>query len=748
MSITFPLTEAGWIPVSDSAGHRAVGIREALTRAHEVRLDVMPGHEHAVLLRLLLAVYDAAAGPATIQEWATAWQAPALDIDRVTAYLDAWGERLDLFHPQRPAFQAGGLTKFPRGHKVLRPAYLGGQAGEWFANGELNSPEPVPAAEAARHLLVRLAYDVAGIKGGIGGGRTFGAWLGRLGAVTHTSFAAPTLKDELLLNLPPAARAPGDRPVWEQDDLPLTPGAQRPVAGRLDWWTWPSRLMRLQPDGDGRVAAVAWHDGLRPDSSLYEAAQAHDPLTAWAEPGKRIHPGDEYGYLPAWYGGRVVLTDTAVMRHVVQAAEKGVLPAGYPLRLTAAWTQYNVHKVVIEDERGDTVSLGPAGLLADVETRHRLAAAADFAQRVPRVIRGRLSAEGEPELGKVGPLVLPDLHGPWKTLLEGLHAGRGEGAVRAWRETVTEETEQLAEREVRTRSSLDKARMLQRIRSYLTAIPVDSHPGQPCQARGNRKKTASARQAVEPAPRSALQEPAQETPETPAGRSAVRSPLAGVRNQIDPEVIYTVRTLAELLQCAETSVRSMATYGWLPGARISSHRRGGRQYEWDGRTLLQLADQELQVEYDHQRFAPQTLYRIGCRCDSCTNAHGEESVRWRREWAEELFPEAARMRLLKLVERGMPVAQAAAEVGTTPGRVYGRTAWDTEFAEALNWASRALCVLGKDDPRCGSAAGYRGSTSQPQGGESPVRPPCRGTACRTWRREQSRRERGGAARQA
>lgn len=739
MSVAFPLAEAGWIPVSDSAGHREVGIREALTRAHEVRLGVLPGHEHCVLLRLLLAVYDAAAGPATWQEWAAAWQAPALDTGRVTAYLDTWGERLDLFHPQRPAFQAGGLTDFPREHKVLRPAYLGGRAGEWLASGELNSPEPIPAAQAARNLLVRIAYDVAGIKGGIGGGRTYGSWLGHLGTVTHTSVAGRTLKDELLLNLPPAARTPGDRPVWEQDDLPLTPGAQRPVAGRLDWWTWPSRLMRLRPDSNGHVTAVAWHDGLRPDSSPYEAAQAHDPLTAWAEPGKRVHPGDEYGYLPAWYGGRVVLTDTAVMRHVVQAAAAGYVPADYPLRCNVAWTAYNVHKVVIEDERGDTAPLGMAGLLADAEARHWLAAAADFAQRVPRVIRSRVSAEGVPEFAKVGALVLPFLHGPWQRLLDGLRAGQGEGAVRAWRQTVTEETVQLVEREVRARSSLDKARIVQKVHNYLLAIPVGAHPGQPLPSRGTQKPAAPAQ--VE----EVLQEPVQEAPEA-AGTNIVCSPLASVRDRIAPEAVYTVRALAELLGCSESSVRSMATYGWLPGSRVLTHPRGGRKYEWDGRVLLELADQDLKVVYDHDRFAPQTLYRVGCRCDSCTAAHSADSARWRREWAEELFPETARMRLLKLVGTGMPVNQAATTVGTTPGRVYGRAAWDAEFAEALDWASRALCVLGEDDPRCGSAAGYRGSTSRAQDEDSPKRPPCRGTACREWRRVQSRRERGNDTR--
>src|SRR5690606_33638949 len=142
----------------------------------------------------------------------------------------------------------------------------------------------------------------------------------------------------------------------------------------------------------------------------------------------------------------------------------------------AAWTTYNVHKVVTEDERGGTALIGPAGLVTGVEARHQLAAAADFAQRVPRVIHDRLSPKDGPQLGKAGPLALPALHAAWITLLDGLRAGRGNEAVHAWREAVTEEAVQLVERDVNARSPHDRTRVVHQVTSYLRAIPVDAHP--------------------------------------------------------------------------------------------------------------------------------------------------------------------------------------------------------------------------------------------------------------------------------
>ncbi|WP_328373405.1 hypothetical protein OG800_50235 (plasmid) [Streptomyces sp. NBC_00445] len=213
-------------------------------------------------------------------------------------------------------------------------------------------------------------------------------------------------------------------------------------------------------------------------------------------------------------------------------------------------------------------------------------------------------------------------------------------------------------------------------------------------------------------------------------------PLVQCAERIDPEAVYTVAGIARLLGMAASSVKGMAGYGWLPGGRMQPHARGGRQRVWAGAQLLQLAQKPLVVEYDHERYSPVTLYRVGCRCDVCAQAHADASKAQRRASAEETFPAESRRQLLKQITDGMPVAQAAAAVGVSRSRVYGRADWDPDFAEELDEATWSLCVAGEDSPVCGTASGYRGQPGQLNG-----RPGCRGTACREWRRGAGRDER-------
>ncbi|WP_208868544.1 hypothetical protein [Streptomyces viridosporus] len=216
-------------------------------------------------------------------------------------------------------------------------------------------------------------------------------------------------------------------------------------------------------------------------------------------------------------------------------------------------------------------------------------------------------------------------------------------------------------------------------------------------------------------------------------------PLARCAEWIDPQTVYTVAGIARLLGMSVSSVKGMAGYGWLSGGRMQPHVRGGRQRVWSGLQLLQLANQPLVVQYDHERYAPVTLYRVGCRCDVCAQAHAKAAMVQRRASAEETFPVESRRQLLEQVAGGIPVDQAAATVGVTRSRVYGRADWDPDFAEELDEATWALCVAGEDSPVCGTAGGYRGQPGRLNG-----RPACRGTACREWRRGAGREERAAA----
>ncbi|MDW6058085.1 hypothetical protein SAZ11_08280 [Streptomyces sp. FXJ1.4098] len=145
----------------------------------------------------------------------------------------------------------------------------------------------------------------------------------------------------------------------------------------------------------------------------------------------------------------------------------------------------------------------------------------------------------------------------------------------------------------------------------------------------------------------------------------------------------------------------------------------------------------MRVEYDHEKFAPATLYRVGCRCPTCVEAHSAESLERRRALAEEVFTAEQRRRVVELVAAETPVPEAARKAGVTLHQVYGRANWDAQFAEEFDEAGWSLCVLGQDHPQCGTAGGYRGN-------ERGSRPACRGTGCREWRRGMSQQERAAA----
>lgn len=387
---SFPLTTSPWIPVVDTAGVREVGITEALTRAHELRLAADGPQQEAVLLRLLLAVYDAAAGPASISEWDTAWHVDTLDPEgRVTDYLSALAHRFDLFHAEVPALQCGHLEEYRRSPAVLDPAYLGGEGGVLFTPA-LRDPDrypPQPPAQAARYLLVLLGYDVAGIKGApasTGVNKTFGAKPGLVAAATQLHLQGRTLKDTVLLNLPPRPRAPGDSPLWERD-CPL-PGVQtRRPAGRLDYLTWPSRRVRLHSDDTGRVDAIAWHDGDRVDGDNAMVADLDAP-TAWRATAKGgLAPAtlfdEEFGEPQPWTVAQMIHphptglpSRSGALDHALAAAARGALDPGYPLRVRVSATVMNRHLTTITGVHDGLVDLGPARLhIHDTASARRLA---------------------------------------------------------------------------------------------------------------------------------------------------------------------------------------------------------------------------------------------------------------------------------------------------------------------------------------------------------------------------------------
>ncbi|MDG9728383.1 type I-E CRISPR-associated protein Cse1/CasA [Streptomyces sp. DH41] len=454
MPIPYLLTTESWLPVwdLDTSTPRTVGLHEALVRAHRLVLSVARSEDVAAL-RLLVALYDAAAAPREAAEWDAAWRADTLDTGAVTAYLERWNDHFDLFHPAHPALQSAALTEYARGPEALHPGSLGGDSAAWF-NPALYGPlPPYPADEAALLLLHLLTYDVAGIKRAAPGdpatkgGKVYGSKLGPVASATHCHLTGRTLKDTLLLNLPPAPRAPGDTPVWERDTPPAVTRTRTP-AGRLDLLTWPSRRLRLHATDTGTVDAVAHHDGDRM-TDAWQQTSPLDPMTAWST-SKAGQPTpfpflDLSGWPQPWRAA-VLLDSTrehsAVIQHVTAAAQRGALEPDLLVRGVLSTTVHsNRHASSISDIPVASMELGTAGQLADPAAREQLANMARYAGAIGRNLRlhavtisGRSSAQVAPRM------LLADLDTAWSQAVD-FHSDAPQDARELWSDAVHEAAE-------------------------------------------------------------------------------------------------------------------------------------------------------------------------------------------------------------------------------------------------------------------------------------------------------------------
>lgn len=193
-------------------------------------------------------------------------------------------------------------------------------------------------------------------------------------------------------------------------------------------------------------------------------------------------------------------------------------------------------------------------------------------------------------------------------------------------------------------------------------------------------------------------------------------PLARVIDRIDPAALYRVPDLADLLGLARSSTWALVQSGWFPGVEYEPVPDGtGRRQVWTGAALIAAADTDPPA-LDHTKYAPSTLWRLGCGCDDCLAWHNADSRDRHRRASDDAFPEQRRRRVLELVASGtVTVKEAAAQAEVTVGQVYGYARRDQEFERLLDEAAASLCR----DPggsRCATPGAYRAG--------------CRGTACR------------------
>ncbi|WP_030888154.1 type I-E CRISPR-associated protein Cse1/CasA [Streptomyces sp. NRRL S-1868] len=403
MAPSFPLTTSPWIPVYDlDSGEQAeIGLAEALSRAHRLVFPVVRSVD-VPLWRVLTAAYDAACGPRTQEEWDLLWRAEAFDAAAVGDYFARWEHRLDLYDPQRPAFQCADLDDFNRGADQLDPALLGGEsAGFFHARLDRGEAPPLPAGEAARRLLHLLSYDVAGIRPAAPGdpagrgGKSYGGQLPPLASAAHChAVAGASLKATLMLSVPPGPRAEGDAPVWEREGPPPRRRV-RPAAGRMDLWTWPARRVRLHPVPDGRTDRIAFYDGDRLPAPGWTTICALDPMTAWWDTSSgqpRPYTGtDPAAGSPLPWTAAHLLGDTGPysrsLEHLVQACARGLLDDAPVSVALSAPTHTSRHQSAMRSLEVTTIEAGTAGQLASPAVRAHLAGMARAADHTAELVQ-------------------------------------------------------------------------------------------------------------------------------------------------------------------------------------------------------------------------------------------------------------------------------------------------------------------------------------------------------------------------
>ncbi|MFJ4703014.1 type I-E CRISPR-associated protein Cse1/CasA [Streptomyces sp. NPDC088768] len=472
----FDLLTRPWLPVLTAEGPTRVSLREALERSHEVQLAAR-GSEHAPLLRLLLAAYSAAAQPADHEDWDAAWHAHTLDTHRISSYLDAHTDRFDLLSEHRPFWQSAHVTEATQDVRGLDVAAWSSGAPQ-FAPHAMRTSGPVKPADAAVGLVMLQAWHPGGIRTGhpadpaTRGGKVYGSKPGPLSTMTHVRITGTCLKNELLLNCPPGPRAPGDRPVWERDS-PAAPMRKREPTGPLDWWTWPTRRVRLFADNTGRVSGFALHDGDRPDSPDQCAAR-FDPGAALTARETRLAVADSAGHLLPWIPATLLAASAAsgscaVLDHITGAAERGTLPPHTRMRADVLRAEHTTgHRAALSGIIHLSAPLGPAGVLADPDRRARLAEAAELPWRVQREIT-HAAADTQRLLTKsvqsrADLSLAPHLTAGWEEFTSDPEAGTDR-----WRECLT-----LAARQV-TGAMTSGNRVLAAARIYTAALdPLQS----------------------------------------------------------------------------------------------------------------------------------------------------------------------------------------------------------------------------------------------------------------------------------
>jgi CRISPR system Cascade subunit CasA len=364
MAVGFDLRDEPWIPVRLAGASMRVGLRELFQRAHKIEdLELPVPPAASGLMRILAAMTARIARDAAgvrlddrkVAEDADDWfrvrervlKAKGFDSDDVNEYLDdrVPAGRLDLFDPVRPFLQdprlhadcvdAQGRPNTSGVNKLVLGRPTGHNGAVLFGHFTDAAPVPVPAAEAACHLIAQLYYGPSGqcTPRRITNEKPGNGDAGPLRKTVSFHPWAPDLFTTLVLGVP----APGEETDLKDEDLCPWEAELPDPLGPLGQLTWPGRLLTgrarhavlLVPSEDRRAATDA-----------YITWSTHAPPLAATDPHLVLEPSRNGGApYPRLADGRRALwrdLDALLLRTTKRGSKRPLAFEDLPRSLRAA----------------------------------------------------------------------------------------------------------------------------------------------------------------------------------------------------------------------------------------------------------------------------------------------------------------------------------------------------------------------------------------------------------------------------
>ena len=256
--MSFNLIDQPWIPCITAEGEFVeVSLRDLFARAPELReISCETPIMSASILPMALAILHRNFGPADYDEWEALWKAGKFDMARLDEYFAQWRERFDLFHPERPFYQAIEDRVEPK--SLIYLIHSIGNTATLFTHANDAAGIQLSPAEAARQLLAAQYFHTAGLGPAINKKRANFKDSNYARGVIFWACGS-TLFETLMLNLTAypneqtMASQDDDKPSWEMED----PFEKREVPrGYLDYLTWTNNRVQLIPQvADDHIVA-------------------------------------------------------------------------------------------------------------------------------------------------------------------------------------------------------------------------------------------------------------------------------------------------------------------------------------------------------------------------------------------------------------------------------------------------------------------------------------------------------------